>query len=531
MGLLITTYHESELHFQRCPFATLMDAPPKFDVHGDDATLCDSESNRSCGDLSQSSTWTEHTTQRDIRYTDLTKLPIRRRHLVSDMNALGIQFVATMEILKRNIIQRTLRRDRFSKGLRQRHRVMHVHTSPDTSILELYSSLAREMPGFSCSILSIFPVMPGTWELIVKTSCLENLIYACKFALAVKIAEPPNLPPGMVARTAQLSTTRDWQGIERAKAIQDNGICSRPKLGGVSWGSAPTNVGATPTTTRRKVEKSPQQRANPRQEKKSEEGLHRMPTLEKENNKRQCSFESHDLLDHLASTYIPVSNTWAASRPNMAYHPSEAHDSKQPNYALQAQYQVVSQNLGPMSFLQYPVPGNVPVEILTEPPNEIRPLYFIADGPSILSFQPVTHSYGEKVIRWSNGEAPSKEFYGDSAAGKTQHLCDARQVGQTERIRVTAQKESVVMPYPALEEDPTVESSWSRSPGLKYDGWDQGGCIPSGEPEPRNLHSAWHRTQDTPMYNIDPLLTECDPFMGRPQVDQSGSFLGMTTLG
>lgn len=250
-----------------------------------------------------------------------------------------------------------------------------------------------------------------------------------------------------------------------------------------------------------------------------------------QNNKRQCSFESHDLLDHLASTYIPVSNTWAASRPNMAYHPSEAHDSKQPNYALQAQYQVVSQNLGPMSFLQYPVPGNVPVEILTEPPNEIRPLYFIADGPSILSFQPVTHSYGEKVIRWSNGEAPSKEFYGDSAAGKTQHLCDARQVGQTERIRVTAQKESVVMPYPALEEDPTVESSWSRSPGLKYDGWDQGGCIPSGEPEPRNLHSAWHRTQDTPMYNIDPLLTECDPFMGRPQVDQSGSFLGMTTLG
>ncbi|KAL9583146.1 MAG: hypothetical protein Q9212_002875 [Teloschistes hypoglaucus] len=175
-----------------------MDAPPEYDL---------------CGDLSQSSTRTEHTIQRDVQYTDLPKLPIRRRHLASDMNALGVQFVATMEILKRNIIQRTLCRDQFSKGLRQRHRVMHVHTNPDVSILELYSSLAREVPGFSCSILSIFPVKPGTWELIVKTSCLENLIYACKFALAVKIAEPSNLPPGMVARAAQVAWAMARSGV------------------------------------------------------------------------------------------------------------------------------------------------------------------------------------------------------------------------------------------------------------------------------------------------------------------------------
>lgn len=213
MGLLNTLYHKGELHSSCRPFATLMDAPPKFNIDGDDVTIYDSEYNRSCGDLSQSSTRTAHTIQRDVRYVDLPKLPIRRQHLASDMNALGVQFVATMKIFKRNIIQRTFRRYHFSKGLRQRHRVMHVHTNPDVSILELYSSLAREMPGFSCSILSIFPVMPGTWELIVKTSCVENLIYACKFALAVKVAEPPNLPPGMVARAGQVAWAMGRSGV------------------------------------------------------------------------------------------------------------------------------------------------------------------------------------------------------------------------------------------------------------------------------------------------------------------------------
>ncbi|KAL8660355.1 MAG: hypothetical protein Q9202_006626 [Teloschistes flavicans] len=191
-----------------------MDAPPTVDVDGDKATFYDNDGSRSWEDLSRSSTLTEHTIQYELRYIDLPKIPIRRRHFTSDMSVLGIQFVATMEIFKRNIVQRAFRRDQFNKTLQQSYRVVHLHTVPDMSISDLYSSLALEMPCFFHSIVAIFPVLPGAWEMIVEAKHLEDLIYACKFALSARATEPSNLPPGMVARAAQVSWAMARAGVD-----------------------------------------------------------------------------------------------------------------------------------------------------------------------------------------------------------------------------------------------------------------------------------------------------------------------------
>ncbi|KAL8690917.1 MAG: hypothetical protein Q9218_003749 [Villophora microphyllina] len=117
------------------------DDAPTTDLNSKKATAYYYEADESYNDLSRSSTLTGHTSNDELRYTDLPKIPIRRRHLASDINALGLQFVATMQILKRNIAQRAFRRFKLTDALQQHFHVVHLHTNLDLSISDLYSSL------------------------------------------------------------------------------------------------------------------------------------------------------------------------------------------------------------------------------------------------------------------------------------------------------------------------------------------------------------------------------------------------------
>lgn len=165
-------------------------------------------------DLSRTSTLIEPGLKDEITYDDLPKTPLRRRHLISDMNTLGIQFVATMVIFKQNLLQRVSRQVSLNKILQQRFCVVHLHTSPQTSIKDLYSSLVLEPSYHPSQIPVVLPVVEGVWELIVEDSYLKTIKKISHFGVPMRITEPLNLPPGIVARAAQVNATMASSGVD-----------------------------------------------------------------------------------------------------------------------------------------------------------------------------------------------------------------------------------------------------------------------------------------------------------------------------
>ena len=149
----------------------------------------------------------------EVTYDELRKIPLRRQYFRADMNKLGTQFATTMRTFKRHLVQRLFPRKPLRILSHQHFELIHAYTNPDVSIKDLYYSLTARQTFNSSGILVIFPVVEGVWELIVEKDSLRTLLKTSRFEFRIGFAVPENLPPGIVARVAQL----DW-------AIRESGV-------------------------------------------------------------------------------------------------------------------------------------------------------------------------------------------------------------------------------------------------------------------------------------------------------------------
>ncbi|KAL8867087.1 MAG: hypothetical protein Q9174_005887 [Haloplaca sp. 1 TL-2023] len=169
----------------------------------------------------------------EVRYYELRKIPLRRQHFRADMKKLSTQFATTMTTFRRHVVQRLLARKPLRRPSYQHFVLIHAYTNSDVSIKDLYYALTARQILNSSGVLVIFPVVEGVWELIVEKDSLRNLLRTTRFDFPIGFAVPENLPPGIVARVAQL----DW-AIRHSGVV--NGVRVAPQvyrtlLGKYSW--------------------------------------------------------------------------------------------------------------------------------------------------------------------------------------------------------------------------------------------------------------------------------------------------------
>ncbi|KAI4165218.1 MAG: hypothetical protein LQ342_001086 [Letrouitia transgressa] len=165
------------------------------------------------GKLSRASTLVpqeRHTSPKDadstepITYDALRRILLRRHSLLNDTKTLLNQYLDTMAVLKRLCL--CSQRSSPQAPSPVDFEIVHLHTTPDLTIFQLYATLAPDNLASTAKCLpAIFPVAPGVWELLVGRSHLATLRETALLDLRI----PTELPKGIVARAAQSRTGVD----------------------------------------------------------------------------------------------------------------------------------------------------------------------------------------------------------------------------------------------------------------------------------------------------------------------------------
>ncbi|KAL8956829.1 MAG: hypothetical protein Q9193_005750 [Seirophora villosa] len=140
----------------------------------------------------------------EITYAQLPKIPIRRKHLMADMANLMNQFANTIIVLQHFVARRALSFRPTLERYQEEFQIVHLHTDADIPLWNMYGEFMPELGIDLDTILVIFPIRRGVWEMVVKKTLLPHLRKVALFDGFVRYEEQHQLPKGIVARASQV---------------------------------------------------------------------------------------------------------------------------------------------------------------------------------------------------------------------------------------------------------------------------------------------------------------------------------------
>ncbi|KAL9047464.1 MAG: hypothetical protein Q9206_006765 [Seirophora lacunosa] len=157
-------------------------------------------------DVSDTTALLENGRGDEVTYAQLPKIPIRRKHLMADMANLMNQFANTMIVFQHFVARRALSFRPTLEQYQEEFQIVHLHTEADLPLWNMYNLFMQELGVDLDTILVIFPIRRGVWEMVVKKTLLPHLRKAALFdGLApVRYEEQHQLPKGIVARASQV---------------------------------------------------------------------------------------------------------------------------------------------------------------------------------------------------------------------------------------------------------------------------------------------------------------------------------------
>ncbi|KAL8951022.1 MAG: hypothetical protein Q9222_002968 [Ikaeria aurantiellina] len=156
--------------------------------------------------LSFTTTITEDERAGELGYTDLPKIVLREKSLLSGMITLSNQVLDTMIFFQRHLARRAFSRAGASGPQQRSYQIAHLYTEKEEPLGELAARLMLKSYWDKNDIPVIFPIAPDIWELIIEASYLKGLRRTARLGEFTLFPKPGGVPKGLMGRAAQVTS-------------------------------------------------------------------------------------------------------------------------------------------------------------------------------------------------------------------------------------------------------------------------------------------------------------------------------------